>query len=72
MTRLLRAAFEKASQLPDALQDQFAEAVPDEILWEMKWDEALPNSSSELGDMAQKALDECDAGAAEEKGFDEL
>ncbi len=72
MTRLLREAFEKASQLPEELQDQLAQSVLDEILWEMKWDESLSSTSSELDDLAQRALDEFSDGEVEEKGFDEL
>ncbi len=75
MTQLLTQAFQKASQLPDVLQDQVAEevqAVLEDIEAERRWDETLARSGDQLDQLGQKALDEYRAGKTREKGFDEL
>lgn len=72
MTRLLSQAFEKASQLPDELQDQVALELLEEIEWESRWDDALHTSQPTLERLANKALHEYRSGATKEMGFDEL
>jgi len=44
MTKLLTYAFEKASKLPDDLQDQFAQELLEEIERESRWDSTLEGS----------------------------
>ncbi len=72
MTKLLAQAFEKASQLPENLQDDLARALIDELTWEARWDQALAESSDQLDRMAEKALEDYRAGRTKEMGFDEL
>jgi hypothetical protein len=72
MTSLLKQAFDKASQLPQDLQDQIAQDLLEEIEWELKWDETLAGSEDLLERLANKALQEFEAGKTVQKGFDEL
>lgn len=72
MTSLLKKAFDKASQLPPNLQDQIAQDLLEEIEWEFKWDETLAGSEDLLEKLANKALQEFEAGKTVRKGFDEL
>ena len=72
MTSLLKKAFDKASQLPLALQDQIAQGLLEEIEWELKWDETLTGSERLLEKLANEALAEFEAGKTVQKGFDEL
>jgi predicted thioredoxin/glutaredoxin len=72
MTKLLQEAFQKASNLPEELQDELAREVLDELVREIKWDETLANSSNMLDAMAQDALDQFEAGDTESKCIDEL
>ncbi|MDB5331959.1 MAG: hypothetical protein JWP03_3110, partial [Phycisphaerales bacterium] len=44
MTASLAKAFAKASRLPDAVQDQLAEQVVNDIGGELKWNQTLANS----------------------------
>ena len=72
MTNLLAQAFQKASQLPEDLQDELASALLEEIEWESRWDKTLAESQDKLDQLAQKALDEYQSGKTKEMGFDEL
>ncbi|MGA2797663.1 MAG: hypothetical protein ABSE63_08805 [Thermoguttaceae bacterium] len=72
MTNLLAQAFQKASQLPENLQDELASALLEEIEWESRWDKTLADSQDKLDQLAQKALDEYQSGKTKEMGFDEL
>jgi hypothetical protein len=72
MSKLLTQAFEKASELPDDLQDQLAMEVIDEIEWESRWDQTLANSQDKLEQMAEKAEKEYRSGKTKKMGFDEL
>ena len=72
MTTLLQQAFEKASQLPVALQDEFAKEFIDEIEWEMKWDQTLSESQNTLEQLTLKAMKDYEQGKTKEMGFDEL
>ncbi len=73
MTKLLLAeAFEKASTLPDDLQDALARELMEELAWEAKWDKTLSEPTADVDDLAAKALDEYRAGRTHEKGFDQL
>lgn len=72
MTRLLEYAFEKASALPEGLQDDLAQQWIEELEWELQWDETLDQSQVFLENMALKALREYQTGNTVEMGFDEL
>lgn len=72
MTSLLNQAFEKASQLPDRLQDELAQEFLAEIESEGRWDQALADSQDQLDRMAEKALEEYRTGKTREIGFDEI
>jgi hypothetical protein len=72
MTKLLEEAFQKASALPESMQDLLAQEVMDEIIWEMKWDKELNEPAPFLKDMAQQAINEFKNGQTESKGFDKL
>jgi len=62
MTELLRKAFEKASELPDAEQDALASVLLQELEGETKWEEALAVSQEQLAAFADAALAEHRAG----------
>lgn len=72
MTKLLQKAFQKASKLPDPLQDILAREFIEEMAWEAKWDKTLAESQDVLNALGDKAKKEFDEGKTEEKGFDEL
>jgi hypothetical protein len=72
MTALLTEAFQKASQLPDGLQDQLAREGLEEIESEGRWDETLAGSRDKLDRLAEKARQQYLAGETKEMGFDEL
>ena len=52
MTLLLKQAFEKASQLPEELQDQLAQEVLEDIAGELQWDATLAQSEDLLEQLA--------------------
>jgi len=62
MTTLLKEAFDRASQLPEDLQNQLARDLLDEIEWELKWDNAFSESQDLLEELAQKAIRDFKAG----------
>lgn len=66
MTRLLEKAFEKASELPEEDQDDFAAFILDELTSERRWEEAFEESQEELEQLAAEALNEREAGETEE------
>jgi hypothetical protein len=72
MTTLLQQAFEKAAQLPADLQDQLAQDILDDIAGELQWDRTLAHSEELLERLAEKALQEFEAGRTHPQGFDEL
>ena len=72
MTKLLAQAFEKASTLPEDLQDALARELMEELTWEAQWDKTLAESAGNLDDMAEKALGEHHAGRTKKGGIDEL
>jgi hypothetical protein len=72
MTASLAKAFAKASRLPDAVQDQLAEQVVNDIGGELKWNQTLANSQDLLQELAAKARSAKQQGKATKKGFDEL
>ena len=60
MTPLLRQAFEKAAQTPDAEQDRLAQLMLAQLDSEQRWDQlfARPESEDLLAGLAKQALDE--------------
>jgi hypothetical protein len=72
MTRLLEKAFEKASQLPEGEQDDFAAFILEELEAERRWDQVVQNSQDELAKLAQEALDEHRSGTSEQLDTDRL
>ena len=72
MTKLLAKAFEKASMLPEDLQDALARELMEELKWEAQWDNTLAESATHLDEMAEKALAEHHADRTKKGGFDEL
>jgi len=65
-------AFEKASQLPEDLQDDLARILLDELAWEGRWNQTLAESANKLDRMADDALKDYRAARTREMGFDEL
>jgi hypothetical protein len=66
MTRLLEKAFEKASELSETEQDEFAEFILDELESERRWEQAFEDSQDELEQLADEALAEHEAGDFQE------
>ena len=74
MTELLEEAFKKARKLSNALQDELAQQLLEDIENELRWQESLSDSDVNLDvieEMAQRALIEDREGKTEEKGFGE-
>jgi hypothetical protein len=72
MTRLLEKAFEKASELPEGEQDDFAAFILEELQAERRWSQAFQRSQDELAKLAQEALDEHRSGTSEKLDTDRL
>ncbi|OHB65406.1 MAG: hypothetical protein A2Y76_10630 [Planctomycetes bacterium RBG_13_60_9] len=72
MTKLLAQAFEKASELPESLQNELARELLEELAGEARWDQTLEQSADAVDQMAEQALKEYRAGQTKEMGFDEL
>jgi hypothetical protein len=72
MTASLKQAFEAASHLPKAAQEQLARQMLEEMAGELKWDQTLADSQGLLEKMAQKARAAKRRGKTVAKGFDEL
>lgn len=66
MTRLLEKAFQEASELSEADQDDFAEFILDELESERRWEHAFKDSQDELERLAEEALEEHEAGSSQE------
>jgi hypothetical protein len=62
MTKLLKEAFERASQLPEAEQDALAALLLAEIEDEKRWQEAFRRGEAKLTELAEEALEEFRAG----------
>jgi hypothetical protein len=71
MTTLLSQAFDTASKLPEALQEQIASQLLEDIDAELKWEQAFANSQDQLAKLADKALEDFKAGRVKKMGFDE-
>ena len=72
MTRILTRAFEEASKLPQAMQDQLGHQILEDLAAELQWNETLAGSQDQLERLADEALEDLRAGRTREMGFDEL
>ena len=72
MTRMLKRAFDKASQGPEALQDAIAALILAELESEQRWDESLARSQDALTQLAEEALAEHRAGRSKPLNPDAL
>jgi hypothetical protein len=72
MTKLLKQAFEKASELPSDLQDELARELLEDMHAEQKWDKTLAESQDVLDSLAHDALKHHKAGRTKQMGADEL
>lgn len=72
MTKLLAQAFEKASELPEHLQDELARELLAELAGEAQWDRTLAESAEAVDKLAEQALQDHRAGRTKKMGFDEL
>ncbi len=72
MTALLSQAFDKAAKLPEAIQEQIALQLLEDIDAESKWDQTFAETQNQLAKLADKALHDIKAGKAKKMGFDEL
>jgi hypothetical protein len=71
-TELLRSLIDKASALPEEVQERFARQWLTELEDEQLWDEQFGKSQGALEEMARKALEEHHAGKTVAKGWDEV
>ena len=65
MTKALQKAFEAASRLPDADQEELAAAILEELQADERWDAVFARSQDALGRLADEALEEYRAGRTE-------
>ncbi len=72
MTSLLKQAFEKAAKLPETVQDELALELLADIEDELRWDETFDKTEDKLGELADKALKDFNAGKTKKLGCDEL
>lgn len=70
MTTLLEKAFNQAAQMPEALQDELAAELLDELAGESRWDATLTATQPALERMAAEALQQHRAGKTRPAGFD--
>ena len=57
MTKLLKKAFQEASNLPDIEQNSLAKWLMEELEAERKWDQAFAESEDVLGQLADEGLE---------------
>jgi hypothetical protein len=72
LTKLLKRAFDKASNLPESDQDWLAEWLLDELASNERWRTTLARSSDRLSQLATEALDEHRAARTHELNPDQL
>ncbi len=72
MTELLKEALDKASKLPETLQDDIAKELLADIEAELRWDQTFKETEDKLAKLADKALKDFKAGKVKQMGFDEL
>ena len=62
MTKLLEAALEKVTELPEPEQDAIARLILDELEYEARWQQAFAGSQDLLARLAGAAREEIDRG----------
>lgn len=72
MTRLLKKAYEEASQLPDTEQDSIAKWLLEELESERRWSEQFAGSTHALERLSSEAQREVEDGHVEELDPDKL
>ncbi len=72
MTALLSQAFDKAAKLPEAMQEQIALQLLEDLDAELKWDQTFAETQDQLAKLADKALCDIKTGKVKKMGFDEL
>ena len=72
MTKLLKEAFDKASELPEEAQDQFARWVIEELASEKEWTKLLKSSPQAVSTLAKEAIAEHRDGRTEPLDPDNL
>jgi len=72
MTALLSQAFDKAAKLPEAMQEQIALQLLEDLDAEFKWDQTFAETQDQLAKLADKALHDIKVGKVKKMGFDEL
>ncbi len=72
MTALLQEVFQKASVLPEVVQNMLARELLQETEWENQWDNTIEKSQTALEKLTAKAMREYREGKTTEMGFDEL
>jgi hypothetical protein len=65
MTKALKKAFEAASRLPDAEQDELAAAILEELEADQRWEAAFASSQDTLERLGNEALEEYRSGRTE-------
>lgn len=70
MTQLLEKAFVAASKLPESEQDSLASLFLAELESERKWSRAFASSQDQLGELAEEALRELEAGDSQPLDLD--
>jgi hypothetical protein len=72
VTRLLKKAFDQASELPPEEQDAVGRWLLEELALEKRWDNAFRASADRLKELAEEALQEAREGRTEELDPDRL
>lgn len=72
MTALLEQAFTRAAAMPEALQDELAAELIDELEGEKRWDATFAATQPALDALAAEALRQYRSGKTVEGGFDTL
>jgi len=72
MTALLSHAFNKATKLPEAIQEQIVQQLLEDIDAEYKWDQIFAKTQDQLAKLSEKAFQDIKAGRVKKMGFDEL
>jgi hypothetical protein len=68
MTTLLALAFPQTSELPDYIQNEIANELLEKIEFECRWDKRPAESQDTINLMAQKAIEEFQAGKIKKMG----
>lgn len=72
MTQLLEKAFAEAQKLSDKEQDTLGSIILEEMLHELRWNQAFAKSQDELALLGEKAIKNLQAGRTQEVGWDKL